>query len=84
MKKINLNEYVKDSSFIKSVNAEDINGGCTLVLGCNRYGFYTEYYTHKCSKVDQHTNAAITYANDHKYGPGKYQVTGNANVVFLG
>lgn len=31
-----------------------------------------------------HTKAAIAYANNHKYGPGKYQVTGNANVVFLG
>lgn len=28
MKKINLNEYVKTSNFIKPVSTEDINGGC--------------------------------------------------------
>ena len=84
MKKMNLNEYVKDSSFIKSVNTKDINGGCTLVLGCNTYGFYTKYYTYECSKSNAHTRAAIAYANSHGYGPGKYQVTGNANVMFLG
>lgn len=55
-----------------------------MVLGCNNHGFYTKFYTYKCDKVSAHTNAAITYANNYKYGPGKYQVTGNANVVFLG
>ena len=39
MKKINLNEYVKTSNFIKPVSTEDINGGCILVLGGNNYGF---------------------------------------------
>lgn len=34
--------------------------------------------------LSAHTNAAITYANNHKYGPGKYQVTGKSSVVFLG
>lgn len=82
--KINLNEYVKTSNFIKPVSTEDINGGCTLVLGCNNYGFYTKSYTYKCDKVSAHTNAAIAYANSHKYGPGKYQVTGKSSVVFLG
>ncbi len=67
MKKINLNEYVKTSNFIKPVSTEDINGGCILVLGCNNYGFYKKSYTYKCDKVSAHTKAAIAYANSHKY-----------------
>ncbi len=84
MKKINLNEYVKNSSFIKPVNEKDINGGCTLVLGCNSHGYYTDYYTYTCSKVTKHTRAALAYANNYCLGRGKYQVTGESDVIYLG
>lgn len=87
MKKIDLSEYVRKSNFIKPISEKEINGGCTLVLGCNQNGYYTIRYIHKCSSnatVNSHTTYAKNYAKSHSYGPGIYEVTGKSYVTYLG
>lgn len=81
-----MNEYVKTSNFIKPVSTEDINGGCTLVLGCNTSSYFVKSYTSSCSNKSLHTQLALYVAKNKVKKPGSYKVTGSTygTVSYLG
>lgn len=86
MKKVNLNNLVEKQHFIETAvdRIRNINGGCTIKLGCNTNGYYTISYNYKCTNATAHTKAALNYANTYNPGPGLYQVTGKSSVTYLG
>ena len=89
MKKIDLKEYLDNQGIVvKSIESamHEINGGCTIKIGCNTKGYFIQSYVSRCATSGIHSQVALDAAIKVFKKPGKYKVSGNTtgSVTFLG